>query len=191
MNTSLRGCARGQREREAERAATVTTHRDAPMSASCGHIPIQGVWVEGECPQAQETDAIQLATDHILDAADEVHKSGLAAAGYTLIAVAACAALAHPSHRTSIMGYVEARGMSIVFAYPAPSMLTLAEASTGTPPHLRGLGIDAETAGEGVPSLYSHHPQLEQTLAPEATCWRDALVHTSGAGGWNDASRHL
>ena len=65
--------------------------------AGCRPTPIQGVWFrEAYCPQAGETDAIQLATDHILDVADQMHTSGLAAAGYSLLAVAACAALAHP-----------------------------------------------------------------------------------------------
>ena len=90
---------------------------------SCGPTPIQGVWFrQSYCPEAQETDAIQLATDHILDAADDMHKTGLVAAGYSLLAVANCASLAHPSHRTSIMEYVEARGLSIVFVDPAPGV---------------------------------------------------------------------
>lgn len=160
----------------------------APQPA-CLPTPVQGVWAEQpHCPQMQETDAIQLATDRLLDLADAIKDSGLLGAGYFLLAVRACPALAHPSHRTALVGYAEARGISMVFAHPAPNLLSVAEASTGTPHFSAAWQVQSDTIGG---SLYNHHPMHEQILAPTAACWRETLVQTSGASGWNDLHKHL
>ena len=49
--------------------------------------------------------------------------SGLVAAGYSLLAVSSCDAIAQPDQRTPIVSYLEARGLSLVFVDPAPAVL--------------------------------------------------------------------
>ena len=63
-----------------------------------------------------ETDAIQIETDAILDMADLLVTSGLAVAGYTLLAVGSCPTIQSPTIRAAIQAYIVQRGLSIVFA---------------------------------------------------------------------------
>ena len=84
----------------------------------CGPEPApRGLWWDvRRCPSQTETDAIQIETDAILDMADLLVTSGLAAAGYTLLAVGSCATIQSPTIRAAIQAYIVQRGLSIVFA---------------------------------------------------------------------------
>ena len=84
----------------------------------CGPEPApRGLWWDvRRCPSQTETDAIQIETDAILDMADLLVTSGLAAAGYTLLAVGSCATIQSPTVRSAIQAYIVQRGLSIVFA---------------------------------------------------------------------------
>ena len=84
----------------------------------CGPEPApRGLWWDvRRCPSQSETDAIQIETDAILDMADLLVTSGLATAGYTLLAVGSCATIQSPTIRAAIQAYIAQRGLSIVFA---------------------------------------------------------------------------
>ena len=84
----------------------------------CGPEPApRGLWWDvRRCPSQSETDAIQIETDAILDMADLLVTSGLATAGYTLLAVGSCATIQSPTIRAEIQAYIAQRGLSIVFA---------------------------------------------------------------------------
>ena len=84
----------------------------------CGPEPApRGLWWDvRRCPLQTETDAIQIETDAILDMADLLVTSGLAAAGYTLLAVGSCATIQSPTIRAAIQAYIVQRGLNIVFA---------------------------------------------------------------------------
>ena len=86
----------------------------------CGPEPApRGLWWDvRRCPSQTETDAIQIETDAILDMADLLATSGLAAAGYTLLAVGSCATIQSPTIRAAIQAYIVQRGLSVVFAPP-------------------------------------------------------------------------
>ena len=86
-------------------------------SRRCRAAPVRLAWATtAECPALHNTDAIQIMTNQILDAADAVAESGLAASGYELLALPACEALQHPSHRVSLVSYTRALGLTLVFA---------------------------------------------------------------------------
>ena len=141
------------------------------MTACDAVTPVLGVWFElSRCPSAQETDAIQLATNSMLDAADEQISSGLARAGYSLFVVAACATLMQPSQRTSLVAYTDALGISLAFAEPAPAVLLPL-------PLLRNLFVSQ-------PAESAPQPPAPRCLALE-------LASTSGAAGWNDRGAQL
>lgn len=111
------------------------------------------------CPERlTETDAIQLATNELLDAVDGVAADGLVQAGYGLLAVTACPALMHPSNRASIASYAFARGLTLVFTALAPDAL-------------RPRTLDH--------ALFPHG-------ANNVPCLARALAEASGASGWND-----
>ena len=84
----------------------------------CGPEPApRGLWWDvRRCPSQSETDAIQIETDAILDMADLLVTSGLATAGYTLLAVGSCSTIQSPTIRAAIQAYIAQRGLSIVFA---------------------------------------------------------------------------
>ena len=84
----------------------------------CGPEPApRGLWWDvRRCPSQSETDAIQIETDAILDMADLLVTSGLATAGYALLAVGSCATIQSPTIRAAIQAYIVQRGLSIVFA---------------------------------------------------------------------------
>ena len=85
---------------------------------SCEPVPApRGLWWSvRQCPHALETDAIQLETNELLDMADHLVLSGLAAAGYGLLAVGSCASIQGPTIRAAIQSYIVQRGLSVVFA---------------------------------------------------------------------------
>lgn len=89
-----------------------------PVPRMCGPEPApRGLWWDvRRCPSQSETDAIQIETDAILDMADLLVTSGLATAGYTLLAVGSCATIQSPTIRAAIQAYIAQRGLSIVFA---------------------------------------------------------------------------
>ena len=103
----------------------------------CGPEPApRGLWWDvRRCPLQTETDAIQIETDAILDMADLLVTSGLAAAGYTLLAVGSCPTIQSPTIRAAIQAYIVQRGLSIVFAphgAERQALSTLAGLSTCT-----------------------------------------------------------
>eukprot|EP00965_Chrysotila_dentata_P015845 524495-Pleurochrysis_carterae.AAC.7 len=82
------------------------------------HMPIRAIWWGHRCPKLWETDALQLATNALLDAADGLLASGLDASGYKLIVTEPCESLQQPAQRTGIVSYLAERRLSLVFAAP-------------------------------------------------------------------------
>ena len=101
-----------------------STLQDSPHAACVR--PILGCWFSlGHCPLAHETDAIQIATNALLDAAEEQLGTNLLSAGYRLLAVERCDAISQPVQRDSIVSYLESRGLGIVFVDRAPAPFLL------------------------------------------------------------------
>ena len=102
-----------------EAARRLVLGLDGQRSSVC-HRPEpapRGLWWDvRRCPSQTETDAIQIETDAILDMADLLVTSGLAAAGDTLLAVGSCATIQSPTIRAAIQAYIVQRGLSFVFA---------------------------------------------------------------------------
>ena len=176
----------------------------------------RGLWWDvRRCPSQSETDAIQIETDAILDMADLLVTSGLATAGYTLLAVGSCATIQSPTIRAAIQAYIAQRGLSIVFASHGaerqalsalPLRLHLCRThqppSTDHPPPppsqtARSLALSLYTADvDAASAQYARRPGAH--LAParprngtEDTCLAESLSAHSGPGGWNDPAALL
>jgi hypothetical protein len=80
----------------------------------CAPEDVRGLWWDQRCPT--NTDALQIATESLLDAADTIASSGLGVAGYTLLAMPSCRLLQEPSHREAIAHYFAERGLSLIFS---------------------------------------------------------------------------
>ena len=106
-----------------------------------------------------ETDAIQLALNELLDAADSIAADGLVQAGFRLLAIVGCPSLMHPSNRASIASYVYSRGLTLVFASIRPEPL-------------RPRALDN--------AIFPH------TSDQATTCTARSLADASGNSGWND-----
>ena len=106
--------------------------------------------------------------------------SGLAAVGYTLLAVPTCETIQGPTIRSAIQSYMIQRGLSIVFApqdgarqlpRELMSVLYTPEVDAASAQYVRGHQVDQRHVGGagGTPS-----------------CYAEALAAHSGPGGWND-----
>lgn len=117
-------------------------------------------WITpSHCPsKISDTDAIQLATNEILDAIDGIVSDGLHQAGYGLLAVLSCPALMHPSNRASIASYAFSRGLMLVSA---------------------GLDAGVMRAKALDHAIYPHGVDTVPCIARK-------LAEASGASGWND-----
>ena len=188
----------------------------------CGPEPApRGLWWDvRRCPSQSETDAIQIETDAILDMADLLVTSGLATAGYTLLAVGSCATIQSPTIRAAIQAYIAQRGLSIVFASHGAERQALSASlsactcanlhprspsadhlPTPTPPPpsqtARSLALSLYTADvDAASAQYARRPGAH--LAParahngtEDTCLAESLSAHSGPGGWNDPASLL
>ena len=127
----------------------------------CGPEPApRGLWWDvRRCPSQTETDAIQIETDAILDMADLLVTSGLAATGYTLLAVGSCATIQSPTIRAAIQAYIVQRGLSVVFAPHGAERQTARSLALS----LYTVDVDAASAqyarGPGAPRLkHRLHP---------------------------------
>lgn len=88
-----------------------------PTSASCRELPVRLTWVSpAVCPELHEADAIQVASDQVVDAIDSVGAEGLVHAGYGVLVIEACAALEHPTNRGVLTSYARSRGLTTLFA---------------------------------------------------------------------------
>ena len=134
----------------------------ARMRRCDADAPVRVSWLRPlHCPLSlSETDAIQLATNEVLDATDGIAADGLVQAGYRLLAVDArrdCV-LMHPSNRASLASYASSRGLSLVFTSLAPDPLRPRELDRAIFPHGGG----------------------------DVACTARTLADASGASGWND-----
>ena len=94
-------------------------------TSGCPTTPVRISWLAlSSCTRANHgADAIQVLQNEMLDAVDGIASDGLVQAGYWLLAVDACPALAHPSNRASIASYAFSRGLTLVFTALAPEAL--------------------------------------------------------------------
>lgn len=115
--------------------------------------------------------------------------SGLAAAGYTLLAAGTCASIQGPTIRSAIQSYVTQRGLSLVFAPRDGSR----QEACALIPALHTPTFDAAS------SQYRRDHQADQRhvggVGGRRTLWcqsgapscdAEALAAQSGPGGWND-----
>lgn len=158
---------------------------------ACAQDTVRGVWWDQRCPT--NTDALQVATEALLDAADTMASSGLVEAGFSLLAMPACRLLQHPSHREAIARYFAERGMSLLFAAaviddPGASsssdfvMIGADRSLRLDTRRRRGALSDAQARGGGLPA---------EAPGSCAQLYLQRLASLSGLGGWNDPRTHL
>lgn len=158
----------------------------------CASDEVRGLWWDQRCPT--NTDALQIATEALLDAADHIVGTGLAGVGYTVLAMPSCPLLQMPSHREAIAHYFAERGLSLVFAPvveddPGASLLS----------DILFFGADRTVRGAAARAAHRHEEARAPTgEAPPAeaagSCaqlYLQKLASLSGLGGWNDPRTHL
>lgn len=147
----------------------------------CASDEVRGLWWDQRCPT--NTDALQIATEALLDAADHIVSIGLASAGYTVLAMPSCPLLQMPSHREAIAHYFAERGLSLIFA-------PVVEDDPGASQLADILFFGADRSLGPRPSARDLQP-AEAAAGSCAHLYLQKLASLSGLGGWNDPRTHL
>jgi hypothetical protein len=159
----------------------------------CASDEVRGLWWDQRCPT--DTDALQIATEALLDAADHMVGTGLAGAGYTVLAMPSCPLLQLPSHREAIAHYFAERGLSLIFAPvveddPGASLLSDI-LFFGADRTLHGAAARAVDQHDEARAAAGQGPAAASAPGSCAQIYLRKLARLSGLGGWNDPRTHL